>query len=79
MDKKDPARFTLSFSFEIAEQVSSYETTRRVQCSITERLPVGVDPQQYLRKRLSEEVARQFVNLKQPIDNAPEADPLTQE
>ena len=75
-EKNDPARFHIEFNFKIIEQVSAYDTATRVRCHFEEQLPVGVDAEHYLRKRIGEEIRRNFTNLKVSIDNAPIADPL---
>jgi hypothetical protein len=75
-DKKDPARFRIKFEFSIAEYLGDYNVPQKVRALVEEGLPVGVDAEQYLRKRIGEEIRRNFSNLKIAIDNAPEVDPL---
>lgn len=46
-----------------------YAPAQPIFFDISERLPVNVDAERYLRQRLAEELKRQFGNLVEPIDN----------
>jgi hypothetical protein len=70
-------KYEMSFSVQITDQSVSYDTKPVVKISVSERLPVDVDPELYIRQRLAEEVKRQFKNLTEEIENKSEDyDPL---
>lgn len=70
-------QYKLNFSFSIVDETKSYQTESVMSCSVSEKLPVDVDPEVYLKQRLAEEVKRQFKNLTIEIDNKTENfDPL---
>ncbi len=70
-------KYEMSFSVNIMDVTTSYDSKNLVKISVTERLPVDVDPELYIRQRLAEEVKRQFKNLTEEIENKTEEfDPL---
>lgn len=48
---------------------SIYSPVKALTFDVKEPLPVNTDAQKYLRARLGEEIARQFRQLAEPIDN----------
>lgn len=75
-DKKDPSRFRINVEVKISEYLGDYNVPQRIGFQFAESLPVGVDAETHLRKRVGEEIRRNFSALKCAIDNAPEGDPL---
>ena len=70
-------KYEMNFTVQITDTSVSYETKPVVKISVTELLPVNVDPELYIRQRLAEEVKRQFKNLTDEIENKTEDfDPL---
>jgi hypothetical protein len=68
--------YTVEFSLTIRERKSEYDTRTPLRFEFKEQMPKNVDPQQYLRKRLSEELKRNFDALVEVLDNkTPEAVP----
>jgi hypothetical protein len=66
--------YEINMQVSIAEKKSDYswEMSPVVKFAITEMLPVNTDPQTYLRKRLAEEVKRQFDQFVGEFDNKTE-------
>lgn len=64
--------YDLKFSFCLSSVDSNYTTNYAIRCDVSEKLPANVDPQKYLRQRLSEELKRHFDALIEPIDNKTE-------
>lgn len=63
-------KYTLKFSVTLIEgDADSYSPTKAVAFELREKLPADVDAQQYVRRRLSEELKRNFDQLDSPIDN----------
>ena len=74
-------KYTVKFSATIfAGSPDAYSPVRDISFDVTEALPANVDAQQYLRRRLAEEVKRHFDAMVSVIENktedAPEEDPL---
>lgn len=72
--------YSVSFSVVIHDKATSYPEVKPVDLTIRETLPANVDPQKYLRQRISEELSRAFSHKPQ-IENCDEgvdtqADPL---
>lgn len=73
-------KYEMSFSVQIIDQSVSYNTKPVIKISVSEGLPVDIDPELYIRQRLAEEVKRQFKNLVEEIENKSEDyDPLKEE
>lgn len=72
--------YQVSFKIHIHDKATTYPEVRPVDLSVTENLPANVDPQKYLRQRISEELSRHFAALTEQIENktedAPEEDAL---
>jgi hypothetical protein len=74
--------YKLKFEVKVYEAGSDYSPVTPLEFTITEKLPANVDPQTYIRRRLAEELKRNFDALPSPIDNKTEDaaasdDPLT--
>ena len=65
-------KYEMSFSVQIIDQSVSYNTKPVIKISVSEGLPVDIDPELYIRQRLAEEVKRQFKNLVEEIENKSE-------
>ena len=73
--------YKLKFEVKLYEAGSDYSPVTPLEFTITEKLPANTEPQTYIRRRLAEELKRNFDALAQPIDNRTEeaeaaADPL---
>lgn len=64
--------YSASFRIYIHDKATTYPEVRPIDIDIKENLPANVDPQKYLRQRISEELARHFAALAEPIQNRPE-------
>lgn len=63
-------KYKLMFSVTLIEGDDSlYSPKKLLDFSIKENLPTNVGAQQYIRKRLGEEVKRNFDALHEPIEN----------
>ena len=63
-------KYKLMFSVTLIEgEDSIYSPKKVLDFNVKENLPTNVDAQQYIRKRLSEEVKRNFDSLHEPIEN----------
>ena len=63
-------KYKLMFSVTLIEgEDSVYSPKKVLDFNIKENLPINVDAQQYIRKRLSEEVKRNFDSLHEPVEN----------
>ena len=73
--------YRVSFSVAIHDKTITYPEVKPVDISISETLPKNVDPHQYVRRRIAEELTRAF-STADKIDNmeegqsAPATDPL---
>lgn len=72
--------YSVSFSVRVHDKATTYPEVCPVDMQIQEKLPPNVDPQRYLRQRISEELVRAF-SCKPLIENVEEgvdvaADPL---
>ncbi len=75
-------QYKLKFEVKVYEAGSDYAPPTPLEFNITEKLPANTDAQQYIRRRLAEELKRNFDALTAPIDNKTEEaaasdDPLT--
>lgn len=76
--------YTLKFSVTLIEGLDDvYSPAKALSFEVREKLPSNVDAQTYVRRRLAEELKRNFDNLENPIDNKTEEaknsdDPLEQ-
>jgi len=72
--------YSISFDIAIHDKATTYPEVKPIELRVKENLPANVDPEKYIRKRIAEELTRQFAALTQPIDNRdkpiPEEDPL---
>lgn len=72
--------YSVSFKVVIHDKATSYPEVRPIDLDVKETLPANVDPQKYLRARVTEEIKRAFDQLSEKIDNrsedSPEDDPL---
>jgi hypothetical protein len=55
--------YQISFSVSVKDATQSYPEVYPLNISIKENLPINVDVQKYLRKRISEELTRNFQQL----------------
>lgn len=74
--------YAVEFSFALRDVKLSYDQPKVINVSISENLPINVDPEKYFRGRIAEELKRAFSNLSCPIENYTEEalaslDPLT--
>lgn len=76
-------KYTLKFSVSIIQgDAEAYCPEKVISFDVKENLPANVDAQQHIKRRLAEEVKRNFDALVDPIDNKTEEaidseDPLT--
>ncbi len=75
--------YKISLQVKVYEAGSDYAPVTPLEFSITEKLPANTDAQGYIRRRLAEELKRNFDAMHKPIDNrdeeaAKEADPLAE-
>ena len=76
-------QYHLRFNVAIVEgSPDTYDPKRVLKFEIAELLPANVDAQQHVRRRIAEEIKRNFDALVEPIDNKTEEgaaaeDPLT--
>ena len=72
--------YAVHVQIHVHEKGTTYPEVRPIDFQVTENLPTNVDAQKHLRKRISEELARNFAALAEPIANigedAPADDPL---
>jgi hypothetical protein len=62
--------YTLTIKVQLAEgSPDTYSPKCAVQFDIKELLPVNVDAQSYVKRRLAEEVKRHFDAMTGPVDN----------
>lgn len=65
--------YTLKFSVSLAEgDIDAYSPTYAIRFDIKEKLPANGDAQTYIKRRLAEEVKRNFDALTSPIENMTE-------
>jgi hypothetical protein len=64
--------YDISFSFAITDTSVSYDTKKVISVQITEKLPLNVNPEKYMKQRLAEEVKRSFGSLVGEIENITE-------
>ena len=74
--------YKLKFEVKVYEAGSDYSPPTPLEFNIVEKLPANTDAQQYIRRRLAEELKRNFDAMTAPIDNKTEEaaasdDPLT--
>lgn len=65
-------KYEISFDISVNDMTLNYDVKKVIKVNVQENLPVNVDPEQYIRSRLAEEVKRQFKNLADEIDNKTE-------
>lgn len=65
-------KYEISFDISVNDMTLTYDVKKVIKVYVQENLPVNVDPEQYIRSRLAEEVKRQFKNLTDEIDNKTE-------
>lgn len=72
--------YQVSFKISILDKATSYPEVRHIDLSILENLPPNTQPEQYLRKRLAEELRRAFAALPvpSPIDNFDDSAPASE-
>lgn len=76
-------KYTLKFSVTLIEgDADAYCPNKAIQFDVKENLPANIDAQQYIKRRLAEEVKRNFDSLSEVIDNKTdeakaEEDPLS--
>jgi hypothetical protein len=66
-------KYTLKFSVVLIEgDADTYSPTKALSFDIKENLPANVDAQLYIKRRLAEEVKRNFDAMLTPVDNKTE-------
>lgn len=80
---KQLKQYSINFKVVIHDKATTYPEVKPIDMTVTENLPSNVDPQKYLRRRIAEELARQFSQLSAPIENmtpevAADQDPLSE-
>lgn len=65
-------KYEISFDISVNDMTLNYDVKKVIKVNVQENLPVNVDPEQYIRSRMAEEVKRQFKNLADEIDNKTE-------
>lgn len=62
-------QYKVEFTVRVYDAVESYQPKTPLEFRVTEKLPANVEAQTYIRRRLAEEMKRNFDAMNEPIEN----------